>query len=221
MQEFSRKVLAFQRTPIVLLVANAGSVPESFLDSLREYEKEYVLSRSDSEMLAVTDDLLEVIGAARIYPAVSSLLVDSLVEPPLVSDTVDSYFLALAGDEHTTRWLSQEVAVEFRKDVRDLLVKTRQRFGVAHLVVIDVLDRFVNGRLVTEEVVVEGEVDIAGSVANDELLSFDAGVLDSLSDDWSVVGVNAKFFSSDSLRKQLVEKLSSMRVALLSSVKKE
>ncbi|MFT4250214.1 MAG: hypothetical protein ACMXYD_02525 [Candidatus Woesearchaeota archaeon] len=211
MVESSVKVLAYQKSPLVLVAYSSGSIPSAFLTSLSSSEKGFLASVCDASLQEVVSSLLVTVGAAGVSSSVSSRLVSSLSEPVVVSERVGGVFLPLAADPATKQWLVDDVAGSFREDIRLVIEKTRARFGFAQLVVFFVLDRFVNGRLVSDEIVVFGEQILEDASIGYEL-PFSEEVLSSLCDSWSVVGIHPKFFSSPSLCEELVSRLSSLRV---------
>lgn len=217
MQEVTRKILAYQRGPFVFVCANAGSIPDQFLSQISKHEKQYVRSRTHSPLLPVVEELLSVVGAAGLSPNVSNLLVDSLREPICVYDCIDSVFIPLCADESTQNWLIDSYGKQFRKDVSSVVRKTKQRFGHAHLVVFSLLPRFIDKKMVSDEFVCFGE-QVLDCAAESPLYASELvnpRVLSSLSEHWSFIGVHPKFFSSDSLQKQLVDTLSRLKVSVV------
>ena len=208
----SKRVLAYQQTPLVLLAERSGAVPDDFLVSLTAEERLYVQRRSESFLEPVFYDLLPRLEAAGIQPGVSSLLLDVFCVKPRVFLRVDDISLALAEDPSTQEWLVSEFYEPFGKDVQEVVSRTQQRFGACHLVQLVVLPRFVEGVRVEEELVTFGSPCLSSAVHEPEHLAslVSRSALSSWSDSWSVVGVHPKLFSSASLREELVSRLSSI-----------
>lgn len=215
--EASKRVLAYQQCPLVLLCERSGAVPEDFLVSLTADERSYVQSRAESALEPVFFDLLPELGAAGIQPEISSLLLDVFAKKPRLFLRVDGVSLPLAEDASTQEWLVQEYYEPFVADVKRVVAKTKQRFGSCQLVQLAVLPRFVDGARVEEEIVTFGGPCLPGAVHEPQhLRSFvDRCGLGEWADEWTLVGVHPKFFVSDSLREQLVERLSTISCGVL------
>lgn len=215
--ESSKRVLAYQQSPLVLVCESSGGVPEDFLVSLTPDERSYVLSRSESPIEPVFFDLLSRLQAAGIQPEVSSLLLDVFSVKPRLFLRVDGVSLPLAEDESTQEWLVEELYEPFVRDVKQLVAKTKQRFGSCQLVRLAVLPRFVEGVRVDEEVVTFGVDCVQGAVHEPaHLRSLVArSALSNWSSEWTWVGVHPKFFSSESLQEELVERLSTLSCSAL------
>jgi|AntRauTorckE6833_2_1112554.scaffolds.fasta_scaffold49752_2 hypothetical protein len=219
MPESIRKILAYQRGPMILLCQDAGTIPDQFLDSLSSEEKKYLAIRANPGLFTIVEQLLPLVGAAGVAPIITPLLVDALREPIVIHEKIDSVFLPLAADDSTKKWLSQEFGSGFRSDIRALIKKTTQRFGQAQLVVLSVLPRFIDGKMVSDDIVCFGE-QILDNVTESPLYAadlFDPRALSEVSQQWTWIGIHPKFFSSSTLVDELVDILSELKVSLVAS----
>lgn len=215
--EASKRVLAYQQCPLVLLCERSGAIPEDFLVSLTDDERSYVLARAESPLEPVFFDLLPRVGAAGVQPEVSSLLLDVFCKNPRLFLRVDDISLPLAEDASTQEWLVREYFEPFVLEIQQVVEKTKQRFGSCHLVRLAVLPRFFEGRLVEEEVVTFGSACVEGAVHEPAHLRglVSRSALGDWCAQWTWVGVHPKFFSSASLTDSLVERLSKLSCSAL------
>ena len=211
----SKRVLAYQQGPLVLLCEQSGALPEDFLVSLTADERVYVTKRSESLLEPVFYDLLPRLSAAGIQPEISSLLLDVFSVRPRLFMRVDSVSLPLAEDASTQEWLVEAFYKPFSEEVARVVESTKQRFGSCHLVQLSVLPRFVDGVAVTEEVVTFGSSCVACAVHEPAHLRslVERSALPTWCSQWTWVGVHPKFFVSSSLQEELVDRLAQLQVA--------
>lgn len=215
--ESSKRVLAYQQSPLILLCERSGAIPEDFLVSLTSDEREYVRARSQVPLEPVFFDLLSRLQAAGIQPQISSLLLDVFSRTPRLFLRVEEVSFALAEDSSTQQWLVKDFYEPFVADVRRLVESTKRRFDHTHVIQLAQLPRFLNGSPVSHEIVTFGDSCLKDAVHEPEGFEslVDNSALSEWSENWTWVGVHPKFFATDSLREQLLKRLSNLSCGAL------
>lgn len=213
MGEAAKKVLAYQRTPLILTCAPSGDIPEDILTTLSNDEREYVLARNASVLEPVLYQLLSDLGAAGVLPGISTLILDVQSQHPRLRTDIDGIQLPLLSERGTEEFLLREHADPFVSDLKRVSAKTEQRFGRAHLVHLALLPRFHAQRPVEHDLLSFGE-PLLEETAHD-LPEYESLYVDSLVRRFNMhtwIGIHPKLFSSQTIREELVERLARIRL---------
>ncbi len=216
MSEPVKKILAYAQTPLVLTCTQTGELDEDFLVSLTDEESEYITTRGMSVVEPLFYELLAKLGATGVISRAPHLILDVHVAPAKLKAHIDGIPLSLVDDPSTQTYLLQEFVEPYKQSLRRIAKKTEQRFGQAHIVFLSVLPEFIDGKIVEHEIVTFGEPILSGTAHEvQELSEYYKSLLIREFDHHTWIGIHPKLFRTHTLRQELLERLSKMKIPVV------
>ncbi len=204
MGEALRSIAAYQKTPFIIIVNTGSFIPEGFMTTLTYDEKYYLLEQSKSRLSEVFYSLLSDKRTAGATPAISRLLYDVFNKQPVVNSLIGTIYIPIAEQPGTQAYLKREFYDPFWEGVNSLYTKTYQQYGFTHIICIEVLPFFKDGKVSSGITIIKcddalSDNRLMSTISHKKITSFSS---------YTWIGVSPQMLLTASMRMELLESVS-------------